>query len=30
MKIGDVGMAKQFYKKYGNKGSTFKYSVSAI
>ena len=26
MKKGDVGMAKRFSKKYGNKGRAFKYS----
>ena len=30
MKIGDVGMAKHFYKKYGMKGWAFDYPVSAI
>ena len=30
MKKGDVGMAKHFSKKYGNKGWTFDYPVSAI
>ena len=27
---GDVGMPKQFYKKYGDKGWAFDYTVSAI
>ena len=30
MKKGDVGMAKHFSKKYGNKGWAFDYPVSAI
>ena len=30
MKKGDVGMAKHFSKKYGNKGLAFDYPVSAI
>ena len=30
MKKGDVGMAKYFSKKYGNKGCAFDYPVSAI
>ena len=30
MKKEDVGMAKHFSKKYGNKGLAFKYPVSAI
>ena len=30
MKKGDVGMAKHFSKKYGNKGWAFNYPVSAI
>ena len=30
MKKGDVGMAKHFSKKYGNKGWAFEYPVSAI
>ena len=30
MKKGDVGMAKHLSKKYGNKGWTFDYPVSAI
>ena len=30
MKKGDVGMAKHFSKKYGNKGWAFDYSVSAV
>ena len=29
-KKGDVGMAKHFSKKYGNKGRAFDYPVSAI
>ena len=30
MKKGDVGMAKQFSKKYENKGLAFDYPASAI
>ena len=30
MKKRDVGMAKHFSKKYGNKGWAFDYPVSAI
>ena len=30
MKKGDVGMAKHFSKKYGNKGWAFDYPISAI
>ena len=30
MKKGDVGMAKHFSKKYGNKRWAFDYHVSAI
>ena len=30
MKKGDVGMAKHFSKKYGNKGWALDYPVSAI
>ena len=30
MKKGDVGMAKHFSKKYGNKGWAFDYPVSEI
>ena len=30
MKKGDVGMAKRFTKKYGNKGLAFNYPVPAI
>ena len=30
MKKGDVGMAKHFSKKYGNKGWAFDYLVSEI
>ena len=30
MKKGDVGMAKHFSKKYGNKGWAFDYPVFAI
>ena len=30
MKKRDVGMAKHFSKKYGNKGGAFDYPVSAI
>ena len=30
MKKRDVGMAKHFSKKYGNKGCAFDYPVSAI
>ena len=30
MKKGDVGMAKHFSKKYGNKGWAYYYPVSAI
>ena len=30
MKKGDVGMAKRFSKKYGNRGWAFDYPLSAI
>ena len=30
MKKGDVGMAKHFLKKYGEKGWAFDYPVSTI
>ena len=30
MNKGDVGMAKHFSRKYGNKGWAFDYTVSAI